>query len=167
MERTYTPARLLTHGENQKPAPTSFTSNLAGYYPACDATKEYRKPEMVLFRQPPSVFSNCGPLFDSPSTAFPTRAWSSFLSPKRLPLFGDSRTLARILRVSDPKLRKPYGREIHSFDVALWERERKTIVVVGCYKNKGQNPGTLQHLLGTGNKLLVEASSYDTVWVIV
>ena len=35
------------------------------------------------------------------------------------------------MRVSDPRLHKQYGREVHNFDIAVWERERENVVLVG------------------------------------
>ena len=48
----------------------------------------------------------------------------------------------------------------------MWEHERENIVLVGSYAKFTQNPFILQHLLGTGDRLLADISSYDTIWGI-
>ena len=70
------------------------------------------------------------------------------------------------MRVSDPKLHKKYGREARIFYTVVWEHERENIVVVSFYSKFTQNPAMRQHLLGTGDRLLAEASPYDTIWGI-
>ena len=70
------------------------------------------------------------------------------------------------MRVSDPNLHKQYGREVRNFDAVVWEHERENIVLVGSYAKFTQNPAMRQHRLGTGDRLLAEASPYDTIWGI-
>ena len=53
-----------------------------------------------------------------------------------------------------------------NFNAAVWEHERDNIVLIGSYAKFAQNPAMQQHLLGTGNRLLAEASPYDTIWGI-
>ena len=68
------------------------------------------------------------------------------------------------MRVSDPRLHKHYGREVRNFDLALWERERENIVLVGSYAKFAHNPAIQTHLLDKGDKLIAEASPYDLIW---
>ena len=70
------------------------------------------------------------------------------------------------MRVSDPRLHKQYGRKVRNFDLAVWERERENIVLVGSYPKFAQKPGMQSHLLDTDDRLLAEASPYDLVWGI-
>ena len=65
------------------------------------------------------------------------------------------------MRVSDPRLHKQYGREVRNFDLAVRERERENVVLVGSYVKFAQTPVVQSHLLGTGDRLLAEASPYD------
>ena len=44
------------------------------------------------------------------------------------------------MRVSNPRLRKQYGREVRNFDLAVWERERENIELVGSYATFAQTP---------------------------
>ena len=68
------------------------------------------------------------------------------------------------MRVSDPTFHKKYEREVHYFDAIMWEHEQENIVLVGSYAKFAQTPAMRQYLLGTGDRLLAEASSYDTNW---
>ena len=70
------------------------------------------------------------------------------------------------MRVSDPRLHKQYGTEVHNFDLDVWERERENIVCVDSYAKFAQNPAMQSHFLDTGDRLLAEASPYDLVWGI-
>ena len=55
-------------------------------------------------------------------------------------LFSDYRALQNIMRVSDPKLHKQYGRAVCNFDAIVWEHERENLELVGSYAKFTQNP---------------------------
>lgn len=67
---------------------------------------------------------------------------------------------------SDPRLPKKYGLEVRNFDITVWEREGENIVLVGSYAKFAQTPVIRYNLLGTGDILLAEVSSYDLLWGI-
>ena len=73
-------------------------------------------------------------------------------------LFGDHPALQTIIRVSDPKLNKQYGRNISDFDSTVLEHARENIVLVGSYVRFAQTPAMRQHLLDTGDRRLEEDS---------
>lgn len=81
-------------------------------------------------------------------------------------LFGDTRTASRILAVSHPNEAKGLGREVRDFDEAVWEDRRYAVVVAGSVAKFGQNPELGRFLLGTGDRVLVEASPLDRIWGI-
>ncbi len=81
-------------------------------------------------------------------------------------LFGDAATLAEILRAPTPKDAKALGRKVSPFDGPTWDRECFDIVVQGNLAKFGQNEALRAFLLGTGDKVLVEASPYDRIWGI-
>lgn len=81
-------------------------------------------------------------------------------------LFGDTVTLAEILRAPTPKDAKALGRQITPFDSAVWEQHCIAIVVQGNLAKFGQNPALKAFLLGTENRVLVEASPFDRIWGI-
>ena len=81
-------------------------------------------------------------------------------------LFGDADVAARVLAASSPGEAKALGREVSGFDDALWTATRLEIVVTGNLAKFGQDPALRSYLLGTGSRVLVEASPLDRVWGI-
>ena len=80
---------------------------------------------------------------------------------KRACLFHGNRALDLILSTLEPQSHKRIGRSIRGFDNAIWERERENAVLAGTLAKFSQNSEMKHHLLGTGNKLLAEASPFD------
>ena len=66
----------------------------------------------------------------------------------------------------DPKDIKALGREVKNFDAMKWSSVSKDIVVKGNLHKFAQNMDLFHFLHETGNKVLVEASPYDTIWGI-
>ncbi|MFV3412101.1 NADAR family protein [Pseudomonas nitroreducens] len=81
-------------------------------------------------------------------------------------LFDDEAALARILAARTPAEAKSIGREIHDFDEAAWNAERLGIVIRANHAKFGQNVDLREFLLGTGERVLVEASPVDAIWGI-
>ncbi len=81
-------------------------------------------------------------------------------------LFGDDAVAARVLAAGDPKTAKDLGREVRGFDHATWEARRYGIVVAGNTHKFAQHDDLRAFLLGTGDRVLVEASPLDRVWGI-
>jgi ribA/ribD-fused uncharacterized protein len=81
-------------------------------------------------------------------------------------LFGDEETAAEILGAEHPNIAKSLGRKVAPFDVGVWERERFGIVVAGSIAKFSQHDDLRTYLLGTRNRVLVEASPRDRVWGI-
>ncbi|MCQ4043582.1 NADAR family protein [Streptantibioticus rubrisoli] len=81
-------------------------------------------------------------------------------------LFGDERTAAKVLAAGHPNEAKALGRQVPGFDEELWARHRWELVVQGNVAKFGQHPGLRDFLLGTGSRVLVEASPLDRVWGI-
>jgi len=89
-----------------------------------------------------------------------------FMMASKASLFGDEATRTQILRAPTPKEAKKLGRRVANFDETVWERERFTIVVAANYAKFSQNPALRAFLLGTGDKVLAEASPLDRIWGI-
>ena len=89
-----------------------------------------------------------------------------FSAAEKSRLFRYLQTLQHIMRVSVPRLHTQYGREVRNFDIAVWERERENIVLVGSCAKFAQNQVMLSRLLDAGYRLLVEPSPYDLIWSI-
>ncbi|WP_031008855.1 NADAR family protein [Streptomyces sp. NRRL WC-3773] len=81
-------------------------------------------------------------------------------------LFGDAEAERRAISATHPKQAKDAGRSVRGFDSAEWERRRFEYVVEGNVHKFGQDPALRDYLLGTGSRVLVEASPVDRIWGI-
>ncbi|MBC3842268.1 NADAR family protein [Streptacidiphilus sp. 4-A2] len=81
-------------------------------------------------------------------------------------LFGDEEALPRILAARTPAEAKNHGRLVRGFDEQRWAEARFALVVAGNVAKFGQDRALREYLLGTGNRVLVEASPLDRVWGI-
>ncbi|MBB5814176.1 NADAR family protein [Streptomyces collinus] len=81
-------------------------------------------------------------------------------------LFEDAAAERAALAAGHPAEAKKAGRLVRGFDEAVWARERFRIVVEGSVHKFGAHPELLAYLLGTGDRVLVEASPVDRVWGI-
>lgn len=89
-----------------------------------------------------------------------------FMMAEKARLFGDEAARQAILQTDKPGAVKALGRGVQGFDEALWEAERFGIVLRGSVAKFGQNAALAAFLLGTGERLLVEASPVDRIWGI-
>ena len=81
-------------------------------------------------------------------------------------LFGDEASVERILASDDPGVAKGLGRKVSGFDNDIWEAHRYDIVRRGSVHKFGAHEAMTSFLLGTQDKVLVEASPMDTIWGI-
>jgi ribA/ribD-fused uncharacterized protein len=81
-------------------------------------------------------------------------------------LFGDAPVAEKVLAAGHPQQVKALGRTIAGFDEARWAAERLAIVTAGNVEKFWQHPDLLAFLLGTRNRVLVEASPLDRIWGI-
>ena len=81
-------------------------------------------------------------------------------------LFGDDDAAGRALRAPHPGAAKQVGREVRNFDQGVWEERRFGSVVAGNRAKFQQHAGLRGFLVGTGTRVLVEASPVDRVWGI-
>jgi ribA/ribD-fused uncharacterized protein len=89
-----------------------------------------------------------------------------FMMAGKARLFGDEEAVAQILATPGPDKVKAIGRRIKHYDDAAWSRERYAIVLAGNLAKFGQHAALKAFLLGTGDKILVEASPVDAIWGI-
>ena len=85
---------------------------------------------------------------------------------KKAELFGDIKTMDRILKARTPKECKALGREVSPFDGVVWDAERYEIMKAGNREKFLQHPDLREKLLATGNAILAEASPLDGIWGI-
>lgn len=88
-----------------------------------------------------------------------------FMMAAKAKIFGDKETYAKIMASSDPREQKALGRQVKNFNATLWANAAEEVVYIGNYA-KFSDPTFKQILLDTGNKEIVEASPYDTIWGI-
>jgi len=81
-------------------------------------------------------------------------------------LFGDAEAERRAVAAGHPKTAKGVGRTVRGFDEEVWRRERFALVTAGSVHKFRQHPDLRDFLLGTGRRVLVEASPLDRVWGI-
>ena len=85
---------------------------------------------------------------------------------RKAELFGDGAVAAQILAAAHPKQAKDLGRGVRNFDQATWEAQRFAIVTEVSVAKFSQHADMRSFLLGTGGRVLVEASPLDRVWGI-
>lgn len=81
-------------------------------------------------------------------------------------LFGAAELAEQVLAAGNPGAAKALGRRIEGFDEDLWAADRFEIVVTGNVAKFGQHDELRRFLLGTGDRVLVEASPVDRIWGI-
>ncbi|WP_157536783.1 NADAR family protein [Kitasatospora mediocidica] len=81
-------------------------------------------------------------------------------------LFGDEEIVPRILAARTPAEAKKLGRLVRGFDDVRWDAARFDLVVAGNVAKFGQDEALRTYLLGTGRRVLVEASPLDRIWGI-
>ncbi|MCX2181552.1 NADAR family protein [Streptomyces sp. SKN60] len=81
-------------------------------------------------------------------------------------LFDDPEAERAALAAASPAQAKKAGRLVRGFDEEVWRRERFGIVVAGSVHKFASDPALKAFLLGTGTRVLVEASPVDRIWGI-
>lgn len=81
-------------------------------------------------------------------------------------LFSDNETLEEILKSDSPNQAKILGRKVKNFDPKPWDEQKYEIVKRANFLKFSQNQKFKDFLLSTNDKILVEASPYDTIWGI-
>lgn len=106
--------------------------------------------------------------YDSPFTVkkqvYPTA--EHWMMAEKALLFKDYEMHQAILTAKSPGEVKELGRRVKGFDIKIWESKRFDIVKTGNKHKFSQNPDLLSYLLATKDRVLVEASPFDTIWGI-
>jgi ribA/ribD-fused uncharacterized protein len=89
-----------------------------------------------------------------------------FMMAGKAQLFGDTETYERILVAPTPGAAKDLGRRVRGFDDERWKAICMEIVIRGNLEKFRQNVPLRDFLLGTNNRVLVEASPVDRIWGI-
>lgn len=113
----------------------------------------------------PSCLSQWWPAeFTVDGLVFPTA--EHFMMHRKALLFGDEEIAARVLRARHPNEAKTLGREVRGYDDEVWAANRFDVVVAGNLAKFGQHALLCRYLLGTSDRVLVEASPLDRIWGI-
>lgn len=89
-----------------------------------------------------------------------------FMMAEKARLFGDVDVRAQILQAKSPRTAKQLGRQVRNFDEQVWAEARFGLVVAGNVAKFSQNRELGNYLLGTRDRVLVEASPSDRIWGI-
>ena len=81
-------------------------------------------------------------------------------------LFEDNEIAKLIMKESNPREQKKYGRMIKNFDKSIWDKNCLAIVYEGNLAKFSQNEDLKEEMLSTGNRIFVEASPLDNIWGI-
>ena len=81
-------------------------------------------------------------------------------------LFEDIEIAELIMKESNPREQKKYGRMIKNFDKSVWEKNCLAIVYEGNLAKFTQNSDLMVSMLSTGDRIFVEASPLDNIWGI-
>jgi len=81
-------------------------------------------------------------------------------------LFEDGARAAEVLEAPSPAAAKRIGRSVSKFDEGVWKRHRFDIVSRASAAKFGQHAQLGAFLLGTKDRVLVEASPRDRIWGI-
>lgn len=102
--------------------------------------------------------------FSVDGVTYPTA--EHFMMAEKARLFDDDDALAAVLVASSPGEAKALGRGVRGFDSARWEAQRSDIVRRGSLAKFASSAELTGYLLGTGSRILVEASPLDRIWGI-
>ncbi len=94
------------------------------------------------------------------------RTAEHYMMAEKARLFGDEETREKILAATSPGGAKALGRGVRGFVETTWDDHRSDIVYKGNVEKFLQNVDLGAFLVGTGSRVLVEASPRDRVWGI-
>jgi ribA/ribD-fused uncharacterized protein len=89
-----------------------------------------------------------------------------YMMAQKARLFGDEHSFNNVLLASHPREARQLGRSVTGFKQLIWVAERCRIVVEANHAKFSQHGDLRAFLLGTGDRVLVEASPFDRIWGI-
>jgi ribA/ribD-fused uncharacterized protein len=105
-----------------------------------------------------------GKPFTADNTVYKTA--EHYMTAKKAECFGDEKSLQAILLTKSPRAAKAIGREVVNYNDKVWSEKRYQIIVDGNIQKFTQDTEFQNQLIGTANKVLVEASPEDSIWGI-
>ena len=89
-----------------------------------------------------------------------------YMMAKKAKLFNDEKVYNMIMSEEYPSVQKELGKMVSNFNQVVWDKHKFDIVVNANYLKFTQDETLKELLLDTGDKTIVEASPYDTIWGI-
>lgn len=89
-----------------------------------------------------------------------------YMMAEKARIFGDEKACKEIMASYNPMEMKKLGRRVRNFNSYVWNVNSSEVVKRANLAKFSQNPKLKEFLLSTGDKILVEASPYDTIWGI-
>ena len=89
-----------------------------------------------------------------------------YMMAQKAKLFGDHDMRQQILEVEHPGEARSLGRKVRGFSNEVWLKHRFEIVVEGNIAKFSSREDYREYLLGTNDRVLVEASPKDRIWGI-
>lgn len=122
-------------------------------------------PGFEFFYQTKNPFSNWHP---AKFTEGNVEYWCSeqYMMAGKALFFGDVERYKLVMTAKEQPRIKSLGRSVTPYDDRKWSEVRASIVLKANLLKFSQNDKLKEILLGTGNKILVEASPYDDIWGI-
>ncbi|MEI3337126.1 MAG: NADAR family protein [Clostridium sp.] len=89
-----------------------------------------------------------------------------YMMAEKARLFNDKEIEEEIMECKYPKRIKALGRMVRNFNEDVWNDNKYDIVLRGNYAKFSQDEELKKFIINTKNRVLVEASPYDSVWGI-
>ena len=89
-----------------------------------------------------------------------------YMMAEKARLFNDKQIEEKIMECKYPKRIKALGRMVRNFNEDVWNDNKYDIVLRGNYAKFSQDEELKKFIINTKNRVLVEASPYDSVWGI-
>lgn len=121
--------------------------------------------KFVFFWGNADIYSNWHPakfIHDSHSFANSEQA----MMYEKAKLMGDTNSMAKILKTTNPKKVKELGRNVTPWVESKWVGHRLSIMIKVCLSKFKSDEYLRDQLLATGDRIIVEASPYDKIWGI-
>ena len=113
----------------------------------------------------PHVLSQWWPAeFEVDGVTYPTA--EHYMMAEKARLFDDDEALAEILAAKSPAEAKAGGRRVRGFTDEVWREHREDIVRQASIAKFASDKQLRSYLVGTGARVLVEASPRDRIWGI-
>ena len=125
--------------------------------------KSYEDENMILFSGKENIYSQ----FYKCNFIIGTNIFNcceQWMMYSKAIFFLDEETEDKILKSSDPSEIKKLGRQVKHFEDDKWDLIKENVIFKGNLEKFSQNPELKEKLLNSGNKLIVEASSWDSIY---